>query len=81
MTGQVGGSVDVLGVEVGGDYQTFTDPLSGKNYSGLSANAGIGIDAFGPIPVEAHGDIAYAKVISINVFEAWDKAYSTITRW
>lgn len=81
MTGQAGGSVDVLGVTVGGDYQTFTDPLSGKNHSGLSANVGIGINAFGPIPLEIHGDIAYAKVFSINVFEEWDKAYSTIIRW
>ena len=73
-----GGSVDVYGVSIGGEFTSFADTDTNDIYVGGAVSAGVGA----PIPIEVHGGVNNARVGGMfNVFDVLNKLYNRISAW
>ena len=72
-----GGSVDVYGVSVGGEFTVFSDNQTNDVYLGGTVSAGVGA----PIPIEFHGGLSWSNVWMFNVFDVLDELYDRINAW
>ena len=73
-----GGSVDVYGVSIGGEFTSFADTDTNDIYVGGAVSAGVGA----PIPIEVHGGVNNARVGGMfNVFDVLSKLYNIISAW
>ena len=73
-----GGSVDVYGVSIGGEFTSFADIDTNDIYVGGAVSAGVGA----PIPIEVHGGVNNARVGGMfNVFDVLNKLYNRISAW
>ena len=72
-----GGSVDVYGVSVGGEFTVFSDNQTNNVYLGGTVSAGVGT----PIPIEFHGGLSWSNVWMFNVFDVLDELYDRINAW
>ena len=72
-----GGSVDVAGISVGGEYGLCKNPDTNEAYHSFSVMGGVGA----PIPAEFHGEVTHSRVYGINIYDQANELFDAILAW
>ena len=75
---QIGGSVSVEGLSVGGEVTVFENPYSENNELLFGGTVSVGA---GPNPYEAHAEITTTTVEYVNIFDEINKICYRIMEW